>query len=108
MVWYSHLFQNFLQFVVKGFNVVSEAEVDVFLEFFYFFYAPTDVGNLISSSSSLSAIWVVSHVYLRLFTFLPEILILAGASASLEFHIMYCVYKLKSMVTIYSLDTLLS
>ena len=54
MVWYSHLFQNFLQFVVKGFNVVSEAEVDVFLEFFYFFYAPTDVGNLISSSSAFS------------------------------------------------------
>ena len=47
-----------------------------------------------SSSSSLSAIRVVSHVYLRLLTFLLAILILAGASASLEFHIMYSAYKL--------------
>ena len=37
VVWYSHLFKNFPQFVViyivKGFTVVNEAEVDVFLEF---------------------------------------------------------------------------
>ena len=48
VVWYSHLFKNFPQFVViyiiKGFSVVSEAEVDVFLEFSYFSYNPTDVG----------------------------------------------------------------
>ena len=41
MVWYSHLFKNFPQFVVihtvKGFSLVNEAEVDVFLEFFCFF-----------------------------------------------------------------------
>ena len=54
MVWYSHLFQNFLQFVVKGFNVVSEAEVDVFLEPSCFFYDPVDVGNLISGFSAFS------------------------------------------------------
>ena len=52
MVWYSHLLKNFLQFVVihtvKVFSVVSEAKVDVFLEFFSFFYGPVDVGNLIS------------------------------------------------------------
>ena len=58
MVWYSHLFQNFPQFVVihtvKGFNIVNEAEVDVFLEFSCFFYYPTDVGNLISGSSTFS------------------------------------------------------
>ena len=52
VVWYSHLFQNFPQFVVihtvKGFGMVNEAEVDVFLEFPYFFYDPVDVGNLIS------------------------------------------------------------
>ena len=58
MVWYSHLFQNFPQFVVmhtvKGFSVVNEAEVDVFLELSCFFYAPTDVGNLISGSSAFS------------------------------------------------------
>ena len=52
MVWYSHLFQNFPQFVVihtvKGFGVVNKAEEDVFLEGSSFFDDPTDVGNLIS------------------------------------------------------------
>ena len=53
----SHLFKNFLQFVVihnKGFSVVSEADVDAFLEFSCFFYDPTDVGNLVSGSSTFS------------------------------------------------------
>ena len=58
MVWYSHLLKNFPQFVVihtvKGFSVVNEAEVDVFLEFLCFFYDPTDVGRLISGSSAFS------------------------------------------------------
>ena len=58
MVWYSHLFQNFPQFAVihtvKGFGVVNEAEVDVFLEFSCFFYDLTDIGNLISGSSAFS------------------------------------------------------
>ena len=39
---------------VKGFSVVNEAEIDVFLEFSCFFYDPTDVGNLISGSSAFS------------------------------------------------------
>ena len=56
MVWYSHLFQNFLQFVVihtvKGFGVVNKAEVDVFLELLCFFDDPVDIGNLISGSSA--------------------------------------------------------
>ena len=55
VVWYSHLFKNFPQFVVihtvKGFGIVNKAEVDVFLELFCFFNDPTDVGNLISGSS---------------------------------------------------------
>ena len=58
VVWYSHLFKNFAQFVVihtvKGFDVVIKAEVDVFLEFSCFSYDPTDVGNLISGSSAFS------------------------------------------------------
>ena len=58
VVWYSHFLKNFPQFVViyrvKGFSVVNEAEVDVFLELFCFFYDPTDVGNLISGSSAFS------------------------------------------------------
>ena len=57
MVWYSHLL-NFPQFVmihtVKGFSVVNETEVDVFLEFSCFFFDPTDVGSLISGSSAFS------------------------------------------------------
>jgi len=56
MVWYSHLFKNFPQFVVihtvKGFGIVNKAEVDVLLEFSRFFYDPMDVGNLISGSSA--------------------------------------------------------
>jgi len=55
---YSHLSQNFPQFVVvhkvKGLNVVNEAERDAFLEFSCFFYDPTDVDNLISGSSPFS------------------------------------------------------
>ena len=58
VVWNSHLFKNFPQFVVihtvKGSSVVSEAEVDAFLEFSCFFYDPKDVGNLISGSSAFS------------------------------------------------------
>ena len=74
MVWYSHLLKNFPQFVVihtvKGFGVVHEAEVDVFLELSHFFYDPKDVGNLISGSSAFSKssvnIWKFSvHVLLK-------------------------------------------
>ena len=74
MVWYSHLFKNFPQFIVihtvKGFSVVNEAEVDVFLEFSCFFYDPVDVSNLISGSSAFSKsslnIWKFSvHVLLK-------------------------------------------
>ena len=56
MVWYSHLFQNFLQFIVihtvNGFGIVNKAEIDVFLELSCFFSDPVDVGNLISGSSA--------------------------------------------------------
>ena len=58
MVWYSHLFKNFPQFVVihtvKGFGIVNKAEVDAFLELSCFFDNPMDVGNLISGSSAFS------------------------------------------------------
>ena len=58
MVWYSYLFQKFPQFVVihtvKGFGIVSKAEIDVFLELSCFFNDPVDVGNLISGSSAFS------------------------------------------------------
>jgi len=52
VVWYSHLFQNFPEFVVihtvKGFGIINNAEIDVFLELSCFFNDPVDVGNLIS------------------------------------------------------------
>ena len=58
MVWYSHLFQNFPQFIVihtvKGFGIVNKAEIDVFLELSCFFDDPADVDNLISVSSAFS------------------------------------------------------
>ena len=58
MVWYFHIFKNFLQFVVihrvKGFGMVNKAEIDVFLELSCFFKYPVDVSNLISGSSAFS------------------------------------------------------
>ena len=58
VVWYSHLFKNFPQFVViylvKGFGIVNKAEIDVFLELSCFFNDPADVGNLICGSSAFS------------------------------------------------------
>ena len=58
MVWYSHLFQNFPQFIVIhtviGFGIVNKAEIDVFLELSSFFHDPANVGNLISGSSAFS------------------------------------------------------
>ena len=58
VVWYSHLFQNFSQFIVihtvKGFGIVNKAETDIFLELSCFFDYPADVGNLISGSSAFS------------------------------------------------------
>ena len=58
VVWYSHVFQNFPQFImihtIKGFGIVNEAEVDVFMELSCFIDDPTGVGNLISGSSAFS------------------------------------------------------
>ena len=58
VVWYSHLLKNFPWFVVihkvKCFSIVIESEVNIFLEFSFFFYHPMDVGNSISGSSAFS------------------------------------------------------
>ena len=58
MVCFSHLFKDVPQFVVihivKGFDIVNKAEIDVFLELSCFFHDPVDVGNLISGSSAFS------------------------------------------------------
>ena len=66
MIWYSHLFQNFLQFIVihtvKGFGIVNKAEIDVFLKLSCFFEDPADAGNLISGSSAFSK-YLLSHTF---------------------------------------------
>ena len=74
MVWYSHLLQNFPQFIVihtvEGFGVVNKAEIDIFLGLSCFFDDPADVDNLISGSSTFSKtslnIWkFMVHVLLK-------------------------------------------
>ena len=74
MVWYSHLFKNFLQFVVthtvKGFDIVNDAEADVFLELSYFLDDSVEVGNLISgypafSKTSLNVWKLTVNVWLK-------------------------------------------
>ena len=74
MVWYSHLFQNFPQFIVthtvEGFGIVNKAEIDVFLELCCFFDDPVDIGNLISGLSAVSItslnIWKFTvHIFLK-------------------------------------------
>ena len=78
MVWYSHLFQNFPQFIVihivKGFDIVSKTEIDVFMKVSCFFDDPVDVDNLISGYSAFSKtslnIWMfMVHVLLGLENF---------------------------------------
>ena len=74
MVWYSHLFENFPQFIVihtvEGFGVVNKVEIDVFLELSCFINDPANVGNLISGFSAFSKtslnIWKFTvHVLLK-------------------------------------------
>ena len=74
VMWYSHLLQNFPQFIVihtvKGFGIVNKAEIDVFLELSCFFNDPADVGNLICGSSAFSEtslnIWKFTvHILLK-------------------------------------------
>ena len=74
MVWYSHLFKNFPEFVVihtvKGFGIVNKAEIDIFLELSCFFDDPTDFDNLISCFSAFLKyslnIWkFVVHILLK-------------------------------------------
>ena len=76
IVWYFYLFENFPQSAVihtgKGFSIVNEAEVDIFMEFSCFFYDLADVGNLISGSS------VFSKSSLKIWKFLVHLLLKPG------------------------------
>ena len=75
-VWFSHLFQNFPQFIVihtvKGFGIVNKAEIDVFLELSCFFHCLADVCNLISGSS------VFSKTSLNIWKFMVHVLLKPG------------------------------
>ena len=90
VVWYSHLFQKFPQFIVihtvKGFGIVNKTEIDVFLELSCFFHDPADIGNLISGSSALSKtslnIWKFKvHVLLKPWRILSITLLECAAAA---------------------------
>ena len=76
VVWYFHLFKNFPQFVVihtvKGFGIVNKEEVDVFLELFWFFDEPIDVGHLIPGSSAFS------KSSLNIWNFMVQVLLKPG------------------------------
>ena len=87
MVWYSHLFQNFPQFIVihtvKGFGIVKKAEIDVFLELSCFFHDPADVGNLISGSSAFS------KTSLNIWKFMVHVLLNPGLE-NFEHYLLAC------------------
>ena len=87
MVWYSHLFQSFPQFIVihtvKGFGIVNKAEIDVFLELSCFFHDPVDVGNLISGSFAFSVWPIRTGVCLEISDFI-------GVGCGLDIGILKC------------------
>ena len=67
MVWYSHVFQYFPQFIVihtvQGFGIVNKAEIDVFLELSFFFNDPEDIGSLTSGSFAFLFIYFLKFIY---------------------------------------------
>jgi len=93
VVWFSHLFKNFTQFIVihtvKGFGIVNKAEVDVFLELSCFSYDSTDVGNLISGSSAFS------KSCLNIWKFLVHVLLKPGLE---NFEYYFASYEMSTIV----------
>ena len=87
VVWYYHLFRNFPQFIVihtvRGFHIVSKAEIDVFLELSCSFDDSADVGNLISDSSAFS------NTSLTVWKFTVHILLKAGVE-NFEHYLLAC------------------
>ena len=103
VVWYSHLFQNFPQFIVihlvKGFGIVNKAEVDVSVELSCFFHDPADVGNLISGSSAfsktnLNIVKFMVHVLQAITICIKQSSIICSL-----FHCLYCPVQYTVMVT---------
>ena len=97
VVLYSHLFQNFSQFIVihtvEGFGLVNKAEIDVFLELSCFFDDPADVGNLISGSSAFS------KTSLNIWNFTVHVL-LKPVLENFEHYFTMCVYKQLQIITL--------
>ena len=83
MVWYAYLFQNCPQFIViytvKGFDIVTKVEIDVFLELSFLFDDPADVGNLLSGSSAFS------KTSLNIWNFMVHVLLKPGLERALLF-----------------------
>ena len=88
VIWYSHLFQNFPQFIVihtvKGFGIVKKAEIDVFLELYSFFNDPADVSNFISGSSAFS------KTSLNIWKFMVHIVLNPGLEKILSITLLAC------------------
>ena len=93
VVWYSHLFKYFSQLfmihTVKGFSIVNEPEVDVFLEFPCLPYNLTNIGNLISGSSAFSKlslhIWkFLVHILLKALRILTITLLLCEITTAVQ------------------------
>ena len=87
MIWYSHLFKNFPQFIVnhtvKSFGIDNKAEIDVFLELSYFIDDQVDVGNLISDFSAFS------KISLNIWKFLVHVLLKPGLE-NFEHYLLAC------------------
>ena len=87
MIWYSHLFKNFPQFIVnhtvKSFGIDNKAEIDVFLELSCFSDDPADIGNLISGSSAFS------KTSLNIWKFLVHVLLKPGLE-NFEHYLLAC------------------
>ena len=96
MVWYSHLFQNFPQFIVihtvKDFGIVNKAEIDVFLELSCFFDDPADVGTLISGSSAFS------KTSLNIWNFTVHVLLKPGLENFEHYSTSVCVHALEKSI----------
>ena len=92
MVWYSHLFQNFPQFLgihtVEGFGIVNKAEIDVFLELSCFFHDPADVGNLVSGS------FAFSKTSLNISNFMVQLLLKPGLENFEHYFTSFCIAEI--------------
>ena len=105
VVCYSHLSQNFPQFLVihtvKGFGIVNKAEIHVFLELSCFFNDPADVGNLISGSSALS------NTSFNIWKFTVHVLLKPNCCLTKFFDIVVAMFSLRASSILFPISLLL-